>query len=504
MRLLLGLLLGLAFFAPPAVAQKPDKEEKKAAKEERKEPEARPAPTPDPTPEPVAEPTATPAPEPAPERTAAPTPAPAAASAATPAPTAAAPAPTAAPRRRTGTPYRTSAPAPVRRAPRPAATATTTATLAPTAAPPRPRQRPRTAWVRRRTPEIATVSRPPVAVEAVTRVIRVIPTPLRVVIAVLVLLAAALAVRSRRLVRQRSGLRQDLGLLQSALLPILPRRIGTTEVSAAYRPAEGLAAGGDFYDAFALDDHRTCVLVGDVAGHGRDAIPLTADARFTLRAYLEAGLGPRAALRATAEVLEPRLHGRLITVIVAVYDARSGRLTYSAAGHPPPLLIGVDEPLLTAGACPPIGAGMTTGLRQTTVTLPVGASACFHTDGLTDILRHGRRMGRAGLAEEVRAGEDAAALLERLVAGSDAQPDDMAACILRPVLGEASPAEERVEELQVEEPERARRFLHACGITTEDAEAALATVRDVGPVVLEVAGRRVSVRRSDEAVLPLG
>ena len=229
-------------------------------------------------------------------------------------------------------------------------------------------------------------------VRTVTQIVGVIPTALWLLIGVLALAAGAFAVtsrlaarRARRLERQRRDLLADVGLLQAALLPELPERVGPVTTSAAYRPASGPGAGGDFYDVFALPDGLVAVIVGDVSGHGREALPHTTLLRYTLRAYMEAGLSPREALRAAAPSLERQLGGYFATVVLASYDPRARTLTYACAGHPHPLLSGLDpDAAVIAGSAPPIGAGKPTGSRQTVVSVPGEATACFYTDGVIE------------------------------------------------------------------------------------------------------------------------
>src|SRR5205823_5213529 len=147
-------------------------------------------------------------------------------------------------------------------------------------------------------------------------------------------------VRARRLERQRASLLSDLGAMQGALVPEGPRRLGPLDVSVAYRPAEGPAAGGDFYDVFEPRPGQIAVVLGDVAGHGHEALKQAALTHFTLRAYLQAGLEPRAALALAGQVLCDPTGERYATVAVAVYDEPSSTLTYALAGHPPPMLLG--------------------------------------------------------------------------------------------------------------------------------------------------------------------
>jgi hypothetical protein len=253
----------------------------------------------------------------------------------------------------------------------------------------------------------------------------------------------------------------------------------------------GRGAGGDFYDVFALEAGQLAVIVGDVSGHGREALPHTALIRFTVRAYLEAGLGPAAALRTAGTVLERQLGGSFATVLAAVYHPRERTLTFAAAGHPPPVVLG--EPTasapastvapVTACSAPPIGAGMPTGTRETVIALPGPTRVCVYTDGVTEARVGEDLFGDARLSRTLQAlPEDvgAAELLDSVAAQTTARPDDMAACLLHVHGGSGAPAivRERLElDMQAIGDERARRFLLACGVAPAEATASLERAR---------------------------
>jgi serine phosphatase RsbU (regulator of sigma subunit) len=317
-------------------------------------------------------------------------------------------------------------------------------------------------------------------------------------IALGVALRSRLAVRrARRLERQRSELLEDVGLLQAALLPVVPSRLGPVVTSAAYRPADGPGAGGDFYDVFALDGGEIAVLVGDLSGHGRQALEHTALVRFTLRAYLEAGLGPRGALQTAGTVLERQLGGSLATVAAATYDPRERTLTSACAGHPPPIVLGAQALIpVTASSAPPLGAGVRTGTRQTVFSLPGRTQVCFYTDGLTEARSESTLFGTERLNETLAAlGPDAtaAALLDRVAADTDARPDDMVACLLS-IEGSGSAPKVVMEQLELDAEQaaagHAERFLTAChvdrGAIDDLVRRARRDAKQAGTVLLQV------------------
>lgn len=331
-------------------------------------------------------------------------------------------------------------------------------------------------------------------VRGLTRVIAVIPSWIWLILAILTLLTGVAAIRARLIARRAEGLERhrrqllaDIGLLQEALLPDPPATLNGIAVSAAYRPAEGPGAGGDFYDVFALEDGRVGAIIGDIAGHGRAALSATTLVRLTLRAYLEAGLGPRQALQMAGGVLPRQLpEGLLATVLVVSIEPATGLLAYASAGHPHPVIDAAGDFLpVLASSSPPLGTRWATGRRQTTLRLGGSPTLCLYTDGLPEAKLTAERLGDERLRRWVAelAPEDGAdALLLRISASAQARPDDMAACLLRLPAAPEGPAE-RVELLELDAGDlaslRPRRFLEACGLEPGAVERALEELREL-------------------------
>jgi serine phosphatase RsbU (regulator of sigma subunit) len=334
---------------------------------------------------------------------------------------------------------------------------------------------------------------------------------LAALLAVAALLVAAAALRNRRLRRQRELLADQVGVLQAALLPEVPSRVGALAVSVSYRPAAGLAAGGDFYDVFALDRGRVGVVVGDVSGHGRDSLGSATFVRHMLRSYLEAGMAPRGALQLAGSVVDDQRRDEFATAIVAIHDPAAGTLSYASAGHPPPIVTGsTTHRPLTVASSPPLGVGSPTGLRQTTLPLPAGSVVCFFTDGLIEARVDGALYGTPRVERVVReAGPEVTAdqIVERIAADADRLNDDVAVCVIRADAGAAA-STVRVEEIEVTPADvrgpRLRRFLEACGMDDADMKGVVDAVpsgaRNKGTMVLRV---RLAEDRSGVDVLPV-
>jgi hypothetical protein len=335
-------------------------------------------------------------------------------------------------------------------------------------------------------------------------IVHVLPGWLKPLLAALALAIIGLALnsffhtrRARKLARLRDTLLDEVGVLQRALLPEVPDRIGGLAVSVAYSPAEGPAAGGDFYDVFPLRGDRVGIIVGDISGHGKSALEHTSLLRYTIRAYLDAGLEPRAAIAVAGETLEDDLNGDFATVAVAIYDSGNGAFIYSTAGHPPPLALGPGEfDPVTVCSSPPVGLQERTGLRQTTVTMARGTNLCLDTDGVVEARKHGEMLGRERLAEilnEQRPQPVAYDVLTKVSDEIDQSSDDMAICLLTIESKRAVPAF-RLEELELQAGEldapHAAHFLEACGVRESHIGSALSSLKttagEFGGAVLRV------------------
>jgi serine phosphatase RsbU (regulator of sigma subunit) len=206
--------------------------------------------------------------------------------------------------------------------------------------------------------------------------------------------AAAMALNAylqRRLAKslagQRAALLSDVGVLEAALLPAVPDNLGELDVSVAYRPAQGLAAGGDFFDVFSISPERTGIIIGDVSGHRRESLIHAALVRYTLRTLMGEGHPLPEVLARADRYLTGELGDGFATVIVCGYEHATGELRWAKAGHEPPLIAG--QPDLEEEASTPLGLGFGDACPEFSRSLAPGERVCLFTDGLVEARRRG-------------------------------------------------------------------------------------------------------------------
>jgi phosphoserine phosphatase RsbU/P len=145
-------------------------------------------------------------------------------------------------------------------------------------------------------------------------------------------------------VADRLSLKNDLEIardIQQAMLPSGVYTAAGVETVGMSRPAN--TVGGDFYDILPLDDGRLVITLGDVAGKGSPAALLMALLLAMLRTLVDEKLEPADLVtRLNVQVCRHAPGTRFITLFYAVFDSRTGSLTYVSAGHMPPLLLRGD------------------------------------------------------------------------------------------------------------------------------------------------------------------
>ncbi|MEM1447353.1 MAG: SpoIIE family protein phosphatase [Planctomycetota bacterium] len=147
------------------------------------------------------------------------------------------------------------------------------------------------------------------------------------------------------------------------------------------------ATGGDYYDAFKLDESRTAVLMADVTGHGLGPSLIMATCRSALHALARTGLEPGELLQRLEDQLAPDLtEGRFITMIYGVLD-EDGTFTYANAGHAPAMVRTADHGVKHLGSHrPPLGVIIPLDEEdlQSTVQLEPGDRVLLTSDGVNE------------------------------------------------------------------------------------------------------------------------
>lgn len=196
--------------------------------------------------------------------------------------------------------------------------------------------------------------------------------------------------------------RRIAATLQEASLPSALPKLKKLRLDAIYEPAQNEAqVGGDWYDAFLLDDESLVITVGDVAGRGVQAATIMAKMRHALGVVPLYETDPARMLDAANVILERRFSDAMVTAFVAVVSPDRKTVRYANAGHPYPLLRTTD------GLHELVAGGLPLGLRRGqlssshTMSLDGAQVLVFYTDGLTEST-HDIEQGERRLNEVLR------------------------------------------------------------------------------------------------------
>ena len=234
---------------------------------------------------------------------------------------------------------------------------------------------------------------------------------------------------------QRAAEEHQLALrLQRAIMPPDPPPVEAAGVDVAvrYRPAEaGHLVAGDWYDALLLPDKDLLLVVGDVTGHGIDAVTGMISARNALRGLAATEAGPAELLRHLNYAACHLTEGIAGTVVCGRYNPDTRVLRWARAGHLPPILVRDG-----AGTMLPLPGGVLLGLdpdaeyEEAELAMRSGDSLLLFTDGLIESRSSSISDALRELAvAAVPAGPNAAAHADRILSSAVSDTGDDACLV---------------------------------------------------------------------------
>lgn len=268
--------------------------------------------------------------------------------------------------------------------------------------------------------------------------------------------------------KEKQRLENEITIAQEVQAQLFPREVSqlpNLEVHGFCRPARSVS--GDYYDFLHLSSNRMALAVGDVSGKGISAALLMATIHSAVRAYamegipvlrqaqavgagvVAAGSADTPGAEVSPAVLLSLLNNQLYhstpmekyaTLFIGMYDGPDRRLTFSNAGHLPPLLLndkGMTRKLDSGGTV--VGLFEDMSYEEGAVQLRPGEIFLAYSDGVTEPENDFGEFGEKRLIELVHENRDLplARITEIVTAavgdwiGGVEQPDDVTLVLAR-------------------------------------------------------------------------
>jgi sigma-B regulation protein RsbU (phosphoserine phosphatase) len=235
---------------------------------------------------------------------------------------------------------------------------------------------------------------------------------------------AAVGIERARLTRElleRRNLDKELAIareIQASFLPKSNPVLPGFEIAGTTQSHD--VVGGDYYDFIRVSEKRLGLAIADVAGKGIPAAILMAGFRMSLLAEIRNEFAIRAVMRKVNTIVyESTDRHKFVTAFYGLLDVRNKVLTFSNAGHNPPILRRADgsiELLVDGGVA--LGVLPEAQYEERPIALKPGDVLVLYTDGLSEAeAPSGEQFGTRRIEDSIahRAGSTAQQILDGLV-----------------------------------------------------------------------------------------
>ena len=185
--------------------------------------------------------------------------------------------------------------------------------------------------------------------------------------------------------QQFSELQKELEIARRIQTDILPPPYPASDhfqVAARYVPMTAVA--GDFYDFLITNPQQAGLLIADVSGHGVPAALIASMVKLAATSQRANASDPAALLSGMNTVLHGNTQSQFVTAAYVYLDAATSTLRYSAAAHPPMLLLRDGEiiPITENGLM--LAAFSFSTYETATHPIEPGDRLLLYTDGLLE------------------------------------------------------------------------------------------------------------------------
>lgn len=213
-----------------------------------------------------------------------------------------------------------------------------------------------------------------------------------------------------RRITERARISKELEIAKEVQLSMLPDETPSVEgfdIAGLCVPA--LEVGGDYFEYVPLSDHSLGLAIGDVSGKGVPAAIYMTLTKGVLLSYAQTAQDPKAVLTKVNQLMYRNMkRGHFVSMIYAILDSRSRKMTFVRAGHNPIVVIRNNqvhgEQIDSGGMALGLDSGplFEATLQVRTLDVQPGDLLVFYTDGLSEAMNRNRDLfGEDNLIETI-------------------------------------------------------------------------------------------------------